>query len=340
MAVSSAKCPLCCIAQPFVSTSSGNDGQTHVSCKRCGDFVFCAGAPENWDIPPIPRFILDKGVKRADHDRGRTLFKTYLSIYTRECSESSRLARLPSPFSLKALETLAETYANTVATAKPDKLLRLLERRTAFPGSLASFNPELDFPAVNAISAGEFLYYVDALANQGLIETPSPTKDHSGKYPESVSPDAAYGATITLAGWAKLGATGANSHTGFIAMSFDPSLNKAFSEGIEPAIREAHYEPLRVDKIHHNEKICDRIVAEIRRSRFVVADVTMQRQGVYFEAGFAMALALPVIWCCRKDDLNNVHFDTRQYNHIVWEQPADLRQRLADRIRATIGAAR
>jgi hypothetical protein len=26
------------------------------------------------------------------------------------------------------------------------------------------------------------------------------------------------------------------------------------------------------------------------RSRFLVADVTMQRQGVYFEAGFAMAL--------------------------------------------------
>ena len=123
-------------------------------------------------------------------------------------------------------------------------------------------------------------------------------------------------------------------------MSFDPALNSAFSEAIEPAIREAGYEPLRVDRVHHNEKICDRIVAEIRRARFVVADVTMQRQGVYFEAGFAMALGLPVIWSCRKDDLKNVHFDTRQYNHIVWGQPPDLKQQLRDRIRATIGAAR
>jgi nucleoside 2-deoxyribosyltransferase len=94
-----------------------------------------------------------------------------------------------------------------------------------------------------------------------------------------------------------------------------------------------------VDKVHHNEKICDRIVAEIRRSRFLIADVTMQPQGVYFEAGFAIALGLPVIWCCRRDDLANVHFDTRQYNHIVWDQPLDLRQQLADRIKATIGAA-
>jgi nucleoside 2-deoxyribosyltransferase len=123
-------------------------------------------------------------------------------------------------------------------------------------------------------------------------------------------------------------------------MSFDPSLDNAFLDGIAPAIRDASYEPLRVDKVHHNEKIRDRIVIEIRRSRFVIADVTLQRQGVYFEAGFAMGLGLPVVWSCRKDDLHNVHFDTRQYNHIVWEAAADLRQQLRDRLIATIGSTR
>lgn len=219
-------------------------------------------------------------------------------------------------------------------------MLRLLERRTAFPGALASFNPELDCPAVHAVSAGEFLYYVDALVKQGLIETPSPTRDPSGRYPESMSPDAVYAATITMAGWSRLGATGVNSRTAFVAMHFDANLNSAFSEGIEPAIREAGYEPLRVDRVHHNDQISDRIIVEIRRSRFLIADVTDQRQGVYFEAGFAMALGLPVIWSCREDDLKNVHFDTRQYNHIVWKEPADLRRQLHDRIVATIRSVR
>ena len=57
---------------------------------------------------------------------------------------------------------------------------------------------------------------------------------------------------------------------------------------------------------------------------------------IHFEAGLAMGLGRPVIWTCRKDDFENTHFDTRQYNHIVWETPEDLREKLADRIRATI----
>ena len=264
----------------------------------------------------------------------------YLSIYVREHTDSGRGPIEIDIGDAKKLETAAETYANTPIVARVDKLLKLLERRTAYPGAFASFNPELDCPAVHAVSAAEFLYYLNALAEQGLIETTTPMKDHSGRYPESVSPDARYAAVITLDGWAKISATGIASKTGFIAMSFDHSLDSAFSEGIAPAISETGYQPLRVDKVLHNEKICDRIVVELRRSRFVVADVTMQRQGVYFEAGFAMALGLPVIWCCRNDDLKDVHFDTRQYNHIVWEQPADLRRQLADRIRATVEATR
>jgi hypothetical protein len=46
---------------------------------------------------------------------------------------------------------------------------------------------------------------------------------------------------------------------------------------------------------------------------------------------------MPVIFTCRKDAIDKVHFDTRQYNHIVWETPEELRDRLAKRISATIG---
>jgi nucleoside 2-deoxyribosyltransferase len=69
----------------------------------------------------------------------------------------------------------------------------------------------------------------------------------------------------------------------------------------------------------------------------MVADVTNQKSGVYYEAGFAHGLGIPVIWSVRHDDLKNVHFDTRQYNHIVWEDETDLRDKLKNFILATIG---
>lgn len=331
-------CPLCDLPAKFreATTTVGD-----FECRKCGYFkVALYSLNSGLKLSKVPTFLLNKCIGQCDVPRATALLKAYLSIYTRESSESGTPPTVLDLLNSSALENLAETYANTPVTAKPDKLLRLLERRTAYPGAPASFNPELGCPAIHAVSAAEFLYYVDALVTQGLIEISTPTKDPSGRYLENVSADVLYPATITMAGWARLGATGGNSRIAFVAMSFDASLDSAFSEGIAPAIRDAGYEPLRVDKVHHNEKICDRIVAEIRRARFVVADVTMQRQGVYFEAGFAMALGLPVIWCCRKDDLDNVHFDTRQYNHIVWEQPAHLHQQLVDRIRATIGAGR
>ena len=120
-------------------------------------------------------------------------------------------------------------------------------------------------------------------------------------------------------------------------MSFDPSLESAYDDGIYPAIKiDCDMDPIRIDYVDHNEKICDKIIAEIRTCQFLVADFTLQKPGVYFEAGFALGLGRPVIWTCQDSDFANVHFDTRQYNHIIWANPAELRRRLADRIRATI----
>ena len=62
------------------------------------------------------------------------------------------------------------------------------------------------------------------------------------------------------------------------------------------------------------------------------------RGGVYYEAGFAHGLGLEVIFSCRKGMVKDkLHFDTRQYYHIVWETPDDLRIGLLNRIRSRIG---
>ena len=127
------------------------------------------------------------------------------------------------------------------------------------------------------------------------------------------------------------------STQGFVAMWFDGSMNDAYQLGCEPGIRAAGYDPVRVDQMEHIGKIDDEIIAQIRRSRFIVADFTGHRSGVYFEAGFALGLNLPVFWTCRKDMIDDLHFDIRQFNCIVWESPQDLAKRLKVRIEAVIG---
>ena len=79
-------------------------------------------------------------------------------------------------------------------------------------------------------------------------------------------------------------------------------------------------------------------MAEIRRSRFVVADYTGQRNNVYFEAGFALGLGLTVIQTCRADEAADLHFDIRHLNTLAWKSPAELAEGLDKRIRAVIGA--
>lgn len=125
---------------------------------------------------------------------------------------------------------------------------------------------------------------------------------------------------------------------GFVAMWFNKSLNTLYDEIIAPAILEAGFNPLRIDRKEHNNKIDDEILVSIQKSRFVVADFTGQRGGVYFEAGYAMGLNIPVIWLCSEEEMKNVHFDNRQYNFILWhaDEIGNLKERLKNRIISTI----
>ena len=134
----------------------------------------------------------------------------------------------------------------------------------------------------------------------------------------------------------RLEQSGENSPNGFIAMWFDPSQDIA-KDAIKSAVLGAGYNPIRIDEVQHVNKIDDEIVARIRQSKFVVADFTGQRQGVYFEAGFMLGLGRPVIWLCNQSDFKEVHFDARQYNTIVYTDPSDLRLKLQFRIEAILG---
>ena len=136
--------------------------------------------------------------------------------------------------------------------------------------------------------------------------------------------------------------TNKNSRQVFVAMWFNDSMNDIYEQAIKPAIEATGYKPMRIDKKDHNNKIDDEIIAEIRRSKFLIADFSYGKDGirgsVYYEAGFAHGLGIPVIFTCRASNQDKLHFDTRQFNHIIWkkEKPEELKKALQNRIRATI----
>ena len=132
--------------------------------------------------------------------------------------------------------------------------------------------------------------------------------------------------------------SGAGSAQGFVAMWFNPEFEPAWTNGFDPGIRKAGYRPFRIDKKHYVGGITDEIMAEIRKSRFVIADYTEQVNGVYFEAGFALGLGLVVIPTCREDQMDKLHFDIRHLNTLPWKGPDDLSVNLTKRIFAVVGA--
>ena len=85
-------------------------------------------------------------------------------------------------------------------------------------------------------------------------------------------------ASITVEGYNRIGEqiSNAGSFQVFVAMWFDDSMNDAYEKGIKPAIEAAGYQPMRIDQKPDVKKIDDEIIAEIRRSRFLVGDFTQR----------------------------------------------------------------
>jgi len=237
--------------------------------------------------------------------------------------------------SISNLSKLGQLRILTVGE-KAEKILLQLARKFPKPGEITDLSggAHLEFLAVGRLAdTNELRFFIrDYLCDEmGFLLRHELVTELGDDSRYSISPK----------GWAYLESLrhrNPDSQIGFIAMWFDKSVDLAWT-AIETGIRNSGYEPLRIDRKEHNNKIDDEIVAGIRRSKFLVADFTGHRGGVYFETGFATGLGLPVIWLCRQDDLEKTHFDTRQYNFIVWEADklSELSKALQNRIEATIG---
>jgi nucleoside 2-deoxyribosyltransferase len=162
------------------------------------------------------------------------------------------------------------------------------------------------------------MYVVDHLASSGYLT-----------YNRYLNPPLEIG--LTYEGWNyfyELQNSNKNSRLAFMAMKFGKErLNTIYNDTIKTAVADTGFEIRKLDENKKAGSIDDKLRVEIRRSKFLIADLTDGNNGAYWEAGFAEGLGLPVIYICEKKAFENKetapHFDTNHHLIVMWEDSPD-----------------
>lgn len=119
----------------------------------------------------------------------------------------------------------------------------------------------------------------------------------------------------------------------FVVMSFsdEARLQDAY-ESFEMVCKEYEYKCRRIDETNAMDRIVPEIFLNIRKSAFVIVDLSEAKPNVYYELGFAQGLSKPVIvTACKGTPLP---FDVADIPTIFWEGQKQLKERLREKIAA------
>ncbi|MGH8657365.1 MAG: hypothetical protein ACREV4_02460 [Gammaproteobacteria bacterium] len=163
-----------------------------------------------------------------------------------------------------------------------------------------------------------------------------------GKLSKNSNMPAGARATLTFDGWRyfdQLHRGAVTSRKAFMAMKYgDTALDLVVDKAFRPALRKTGFTLQRLDDVPKAGLIDDKLRVEIRTSRFLIADLTHENGGAYWEAGFAEGLGKPVIYTCEKSkfDASKTHFDTNHHLTALWS--ADELSASEEVLKATIRA--
>lgn len=322
-------CPLCKCHLEGPVRREGPYRDYIVTCPRCGSFqahdLFVEDVADKLDLEI--RVRLSGVVRRATDAHGHL-------------EERIRIANYQS---LAASAAPAQDVAGQV-----DALLLAIADRARYFGDWTDLEPIEPWVARAYLPS---IRSLEALA--GALDRDHVLQAHFG------SGEAKF--YLGMEGWNRVKEArqrGLGASQAFVAMWFHPDMDEIYEQGIVPAIEtDCGLTSYRVDHEPSRNRIDAEVIGQIRRSRLVVADVTGARQNVYYEAGFAEGLGIPVIWSSNKDWPSvrlvdeaprqsqdpkfevapwgeRLHFDVRQFPHLLWKDAADFRSQLAARIRA------
>jgi hypothetical protein len=227
---------------------------------------------------------------------------------------------------------LTETLESIIVHAKlpgpteqADNFVRWLGRNIPYPGRAVQAPLELAMAVMGAADVDGYVYVMEYLFAEKLVDWR--TRNPLGQQPGPFS------GTLTFRGWARydtLQRTSPKSRTVFMAMKYgDGLLEKVYKDCFKPAVANAGLDLRRLDEAPEPGIIDNRLRVAIRDSVMLIADLTHNNAGAYWEAGFAEGLGRPVLYTCQEEffkklgafaDTGGTHFDTNHCLTVLWQE--------------------
>jgi hypothetical protein len=319
------KCPIC----NSDATKSGDEPYrntiiTNYSCPRCGDYsiedLLEVNLPSllNNDIQKIA--VLSHWVRTKNE-----------SIYADKRKRREKII-------LSSAEDLVENIIKQpppTPSEQADKFVLWLGNSKHPPGELVSVQPPTHQSIMGSTTPEGFQLVLYDLIDKGILQ--------GHKTATMGAPGQAL-VTLSIDGWRyyeQLRRGASDSRKAFMAMGYgNPELDKIVEETFKLAVKQTGFDLFALNEKPKAGLIDDRLRVEIQTSRFLIADLTHDNAGAYWEAGFAEGLGKPVIYTCEKKKFEEAktHFDTNHHLTIPWDEknPEEAAKKLKATIRATL----
>ena len=301
-------CPVClnrdgarCLRYPF----DGPDA-FGFECTTCGHYALTRTAlnsrfdDQDHHLKPLQRACLSHTL-RTKHENSEqfTVDNTWLGRFLSNC-------RLPTPH---------ERVAN---------LIRYIGDQVSQTGESISISPDHLHAVIGEFSRRSCLSLFDEVKGGGVVRFDlgegSDVLDDSPvsvRIPTQVN--------LTLKGWKRYEEEKRGSFQGsygFIAMQFEESdLDSLLEKSVKPAVKGSlGYDLVDLRDVARAGVIDNIMRNRIRDAAFVIADLTHDNSGAYWEAGYAEGLGKPVIYICErtKFEKKSTHFDTNHCTTVPW----------------------
>lgn len=301
----SACCPIC---QQHSKQGQPDRTWLSVNCSNCGEFVITDDAQHQ-----------AKAIIGSDDTR-----KAKGSHYIQKRLESGKQTKIYS----NDIQAMVEMKLPSIIE-QADNFIRHFAKIAKEPGKLITIDSSEEWiGATGCISKSGVNAILDYLLAEGKMLRPY---DETNEF------------CISVKGWVyyeDLQKKAKDSTIAFMAMQFgEPELDAIVDDTFRPAVLQTGF---RLQKLNDEQSaglIDDQLRVQIRRSRFLIADLTHGNKGAYWEAGFSEGIGIPVIYTCKESEFGKEsHFDTNHHLTVMWnpDKPEEAANKLKATIRATL----